>query len=73
MAKKQTEVESKVETYFAENPKKKVVYSTTDAFLFEVKKDATAHAKSLDEDEIATSHKNPVFIEVQEEEELTEE
>lgn len=67
MAKKKTDVDSKVEDYFAANPKKKVVHSTTDGFLFEAKKYATDHANTLGDDEIATTHKNPKLIDVVEE------
>lgn len=69
MTKKKTTLDSKVEAYFTANPKKKVVYSTSDEFLFETKKYATNHAKSLSDDDVASTHKNPLFIEVETEKE----
>jgi len=67
MAGKKITLDGKVEVYFTANPKKKVVYSTSDEFLFETKKYATDHAKSLSDDDVATTHKNPKLIEVVEE------
>jgi uncharacterized pyridoxamine 5'-phosphate oxidase family protein len=68
-AKNTNEVAGKVKTYFASNPKKKQVYSTSDGYLFEVKKFATQHAQSIDESEVVETHKNPLLIEVEETEE----
>ncbi|MRX70273.1 hypothetical protein SAMN06265349_101725 [Flavobacterium resistens] len=62
----------KVENYFAENPKKKKVYVSSDGYLFEVKKFATNHGDTLEDKEIITA-KNPLQIDVTIEEEEEEE
>nr|WP_294922191.1 hypothetical protein [uncultured Flavobacterium sp.] len=62
----------KVEIYFAENPKKKKIHLSSDGFLFENKKFASNHGETLEDKEIKTV-KNPNLIEVNLEEEDTEE
>lgn len=55
--------------YFEANPASKVVYGTTDGYLFEVKQFAQRHADTLKEGkrEVET-FTNPLFIEVESEE-----
>lgn len=66
-------IADKVTNYFTENPTKAVVHTTTDGFLFPKLSFARDHAQSLGEDQEATTHKNPLFIEVETEEESEEE
>lgn len=61
----------KVGKYFAENPKKKKIYVSSDGYLFEVKKFATNHGDTLKDKEIITI-KNPLQIDVMIEEEEEE-
>ena len=55
--------------YFDANKESKVVYGTSDGYLFEVKQFAQRHADTLKEGkrEVET-FKNPLFIEVESEE-----
>ena len=54
-----TPVAKKVAEYFSENPKTPVVYSTKDEFLFETRKFAYDHARTLGDDE-PELHNNPL-------------
>lgn len=71
MGKKKTDdtaLDGKVETYFAENPKAKQVYTTSDGFLFVKKKYAIDHQVTLENDEEVRTWHNPDIIEEEVEE-----
>ena len=53
-------IAEKVGNYFAANPKSPEVYSTSDGFLFEVKKFAKDHARTLSDAEEPEIHSNPL-------------
>jgi hypothetical protein len=57
--------------YFDANPASKVVYGTSDGYLFEVKQFAQRHADTLKEGkrEVET-FKNPLLVEVETEKEV---
>lgn len=47
-------IEQKAKTYFKKQPLAKEVFASSDDFLFALKQDALAHAKTLDKKEVKT-------------------
>ena len=68
--KKESSKKELVEQYFEKNKSEKVIYATSDNFLFQQYKHALDHANTLEESkrEVET-FKNPLFIEVETEKE----
>jgi hypothetical protein len=61
-----------VAAYFAANAKTPEVYSTSDGYLFEVKKFAKDHARTLSDAEEPETHSNPLVAVPEPNEELDE-